>query len=66
MVLGVFLLIHPEDHLLGQIPMLAEWAWLAISVLVYPKDVQWGIGKGSVQTSQVLANQTHSNMPLWT
>lgn len=46
--------------------MLAEWAWLAISVLVYPKDVQWGIGKGSVQNSQVLANQTHSNMPLWT
>lgn len=46
--------------------MLAEWAWLTISVLVYPKDVQWGIGKGSVQTSQVLANQTHSNMPLWT
>lgn len=66
MVLGFFLLIHPEDHLLGQIPMLAEWAWLAILVLVYPKDVQWGIGKGSVQTSQVLANQTHSNMPLWT
>lgn len=46
--------------------MLAEWAWLAISVLVYPKDVQWGIGKGSVQTSPVLANQTNSNMPLWT
>ena len=46
--------------------MLGDKAWLAVSVPIHPKGVQWGWAQGSVQASQVLPHRSQETISVWT
>ena len=46
--------------------MLGDYDWLTVGVPIHPKGVQWGLGQGSVQVSQVLPHCSRQTISVWT